>query len=83
MLVIILKDLPQEFMFAVMDGFDDVFVVSREVEKASAFARGPEFGEYILAGQGHKVVSRVEAEEGSEMTKDPGCVVLKLEVVFC
>jgi hypothetical protein len=49
MRVVVLQDLAEEFMFGVVYGFDDVFVVSREIKEAPALARRAELGEDVLA----------------------------------
>lgn len=36
--IVFAQDLPEQFMFGVMYGFDDVFVVTREVEEAPTFS---------------------------------------------
>ena len=48
--IVVLQDFAEEFVFGVMYGFDDVLVISREIEKASALAGGAELGEDVLAG---------------------------------
>jgi len=47
--VVVLQYLPEELVFGVVDGFDDVFVVSREIEEASALARGAKLGKNVFA----------------------------------
>jgi hypothetical protein len=42
-LVIVLKDFAEEFVFGMVYGFDDVLVISREVEEAATFAGRSEF----------------------------------------
>ena len=49
----------EELVFGVVDGLDNVFVVSREVEEAAAFAWRTKLREYIFARQRHQVVRRV------------------------
>jgi hypothetical protein len=49
MVVVILEDLSQEFMFGVMNSLDDVLVITREVEKAATLARGAQLGKDVLA----------------------------------
>ncbi len=44
MIIILAKNFSKEAMLGVMDGFDDELVVSREIEKAPAFAWGAELG---------------------------------------
>ena len=48
---ILMKDFPQEFVFCMMNGFDDVFVISREVKEAATFSWRSKFGEDVFAGQ--------------------------------
>jgi hypothetical protein len=50
MVVVILQYLPQELVLGVVNGFDDVLVVSGEIEKAAALARRAELREDVLAG---------------------------------
>jgi hypothetical protein len=40
----------KKFMLGVMNGFDDVFVIPREIKEASAFPWGSKLGEYVFAG---------------------------------
>lgn len=70
-------------MFTVMDGLDDVFIVSRIVKKAPTFPRGSELGEDVLAGERHEIVCGVKAENCTQMSEYPRCVVFELEVVLC
>ena len=49
-------------MLSVVDGLDDVLIVSREVEEATTLSRRAQFGKDIFAGEGHQVVCRVKAE---------------------
>ena len=51
MVVVVLQDLPQKLMLGVMDGLDDVLVISREIEKAATLSRGAELGKDVFAGQ--------------------------------
>jgi len=37
--VVFLEDFSEEFVFGVVDRFDDVLIIAREVEEAAAFAR--------------------------------------------
>ncbi len=62
MIVVFAKNFSKEAVLGMVDGLDDKFVISREIEKASAFARGPELGKNVFAGEGHEVVCRVETE---------------------
>jgi hypothetical protein len=47
--VVVLQDFAEEFMFGVVYGLDDVFVVPREIEEASALSRRAKLGEDVLA----------------------------------
>jgi hypothetical protein len=38
MVVVLLQDLPKELMFGMVDGLDDVLVVSGEIEETAALA---------------------------------------------
>lgn len=73
---------PQEFVFGMVDGLDDILVVPGEVEEAATFTRGAEFREYILAGQRHEVVRGVELEFCSQVSEHPRRIVFEFEVVF-
>lgn len=57
--VIFRQDLSEELVLGMVDGFDDILVVAREVEEATTFARRTELGEDVLAGEGHQVVGRI------------------------
>jgi len=48
--VVFAEYLPQELVFCVMYGLDDVFVISREVEETTAFAGGTQFGKDVFTG---------------------------------
>ena len=61
-LIVFGQNFPQDLVFGVVNGLDDIFVVSREVEEATTFTRRAQFGEDILAGKGHEVVGRVKTE---------------------
>ena len=47
--VVILQYLPKELVFSVMDGLDNVLVVSREIEKAAALAGRAKLRKNVLA----------------------------------
>jgi hypothetical protein len=47
--VVVLQDLPEELVFGVVYGFDDVFVVSREIEEAAALAGRAKLGKDVFA----------------------------------
>lgn len=48
--VVVLQDFAEKFVFGVVYSFDDVLVISGEIEKASALARRAELGKDVLAG---------------------------------
>ena len=50
-IIVILQYLPEEFVLGVVDRFDNVLVISREIEEATAFARRSKLGKNVLAGQ--------------------------------
>ena len=41
--VILRQYLAKQLVFGVVDGFNDIFVIAREVKEATAFARGTQF----------------------------------------
>lgn len=82
MVVVILEDPPEELVLGMVDGLDDVLIVSRKIEKASTLAGRSQFGKNVLASQRHQVVRRVDLERLPQMAEHPGRVVLELEVVF-
>lgn len=43
MVVVIFQNLSKEFVFGMVDSFDDVFVIAGEIEEATALARRAEF----------------------------------------
>jgi hypothetical protein len=47
--VVVLQYLPEELVLGMMYGFDDVLVISREIEEASTLARRAELGKDVLA----------------------------------
>jgi hypothetical protein len=47
--VVVLQDLPEELVFGVVYGLDDVFVVSREIEEAAALAGRAKLGKDVFA----------------------------------
>lgn len=65
-----------------VDGLDDVLVVTREVKEAPAFAGGAQLGQDVLAREGHQIVGRIETELGAKVSEHPRCVVFELEVVL-
>lgn len=69
-------------MLGVVDGLDDVLVVPGEVEEAAALSRRAEFRKNVFAGQRHEIVCGVKSEEGTQVPKYPGRVVLKLEIIL-
>ncbi len=71
-------------MFRVVDRLDDEPVIARKVEERPRLAGRAQLRQDVLGSEGEKVVRRVEVEEVfAQLTKDPGGVVLKLEVVLC
>ena len=70
-------------MFSVVYGFDYVLVVAREIEKASALPRRPEFGENVFTCKRHEIVGGIKVESGPKMSKNPRGVILEFEIVFC
>jgi hypothetical protein len=81
-LVVQWQDLSQKLVLGMVDGLDDVLVVTREVEKAAALSRRAQFRQDILAGQRHQVVGGIEVEPCAQVTEHPRCIVLEFEVVF-
>src|SRR4051812_42504562 len=82
MSIILREDLPKKLVFGMVNGLDDILVVAREVEEAPTFARGAEFGQNVFAGKGHQIIGGIETELGAQVSKDPRCIVLELEIVF-
>lgn len=82
MLEVVLEDLAKKLMLGMVNGLDDVLVVTREVEETAALARRAKFGQYILARQRHEVICWVQSKACAEMAENPRRVVLKLEVVL-
>jgi len=80
--VIVSQYFPQEFVFGMVNGLNDILVVPRKVEEAATFTRRAEFREYVLAGQRHEVVRGIELEFCSQVTKYPRRIVFEFEVVF-
>lgn len=81
--VIILQNLPQELVLAMVNRLDDVLVISRKVEKTSTLSWRSQFRQDIFAGQGHEVIGWIKLELCSQMSKHPRGVVLEFEIVFC
>jgi hypothetical protein len=82
MVIILLENFAEKLMFAVMNGLDDVLVVSRKVEEASTLAGRPKLGKNVLAGEGYQVIGRIQPKRGSKMAEHPRCIVLEFEVVL-
>jgi hypothetical protein len=80
--VVFSQHLAQKFMLGVVDGLDDVLVISRKVKKAAALARGAQLRKDILARQGHEIISWVQTECSSKVAEDPRSIIFKLEVVL-
>jgi hypothetical protein len=51
MVVVILQYFPEEFVFGVVNCFDDVLIISGEIEKAATFAWRTKLRKNVLAGQ--------------------------------
>ena len=49
MVVVVLENLPQELVLSVVNGFDDVLVITREIEKAATLAGRAQLGEDVFA----------------------------------
>lgn len=82
MVVVVLQDPTQKLVFGVVDGLDDIFIISREIEEAAAFTGRSELGKDVFAGKRDKIVGRIQPEDGTKATEDPGCIILELEVVL-
>jgi hypothetical protein len=48
--VILSKNFAHEFVFSMVNGFDNESVIPRVVEKTPAFTRGSQLGENVLVG---------------------------------
>lgn len=83
MMVIVLEDFAEEFVFGMVYGFYDVLVISREVEEAATFAWGSEFRQDVLACQRHEIVGRVKFEMGSQASEYPWCIIFEFEIILC
>lgn len=70
-------------MFGVMNGFDDVLVITGEVEEAAALSGRSQLGEDVFACKGHQVIGWVNLENGSKVSKHPRGIVFELEVILC
>jgi hypothetical protein len=44
MRIVFLEDFPEEFVLGMMDGLDDVFIISGEVEETPTLPRRAQFG---------------------------------------
>ena len=82
MVVVVFENLAQEFVLGVVDGFNDVFVVSGEIEEAATLSRRAKFGQDVLPCERHQIVGRVQPEKSTQMSKDPGRIILELEVIL-
>jgi hypothetical protein len=82
-IIIVFQDLAKKLVLAVMNGFDNVLVIPREVEEATTLPWGPKLGKNVLPSERHQIIGRVQPKKGTKMSKDPGRIVLELEVVFC
>lgn len=82
MSVVILENLAEKLVLAMVNSFDDVLVISGKVEKASTLSRRPELRENVLSCQRHEVIGWIETEARTQMAEDPRSVVLKLEIVL-
>jgi hypothetical protein len=49
MVVVVPEDFAEKFVFGVMNRFDNVLVVSGEIEEAATLSRGTELGQDVLA----------------------------------
>lgn len=82
MFVVIAKDSSKKLVLSMVDGFDDILVISREIEETATLPWGAKFGKYIFTRERHKVISRIQFELCSKTSEYPGCVILEFEVVF-
>ena len=57
MFVVLLEYAPEKLVFAGVDGFDDVFVVAREVEEAFALAGRTQLRQDVLSSLSRRVRS--------------------------
>jgi hypothetical protein len=80
--IIFSEDFAKKLMLGVVNGLDNVLVISGKVKKAAALTRGAQLREYIFARQGHEIISRVQTESISQVAEDPRGIVFELEVVL-
>jgi len=80
--IIVSENFAKKFVFGVMNGLDDVFVVAREIEETARFARGTEFGQDVFRSERNEIVSGIQTKVVAKVAEDPGSVVLELEVVL-
>lgn len=83
MVVVILQNLSQELMLGMMNRFDDIFVISREVKETSTLSGGSQFRKNVFACQRHEIIRRIQLESCPKTSKYPWRVVLEFEVVLC
>lgn len=82
MAIVLGEYFPEEFVFGMVDCFDDVLIIAREVEEATTFAGRSKLGQNVFAGEGHEVVGGIEAEFRSQVSEHPWRIVLELEIVL-
>ena len=82
MIIIMAEDFPKHLVLRVVNRFDDVFIISGEIEKASTLSWRPKFGENVFTRQGHEVIGRINPEYTPKMFEYPGSIVFKLEIVL-
>jgi len=79
--VVLLQDLPQEFVFGMSNRFDDEPIISREVEEGSRFPWRTEFREDVFRSERDEVVGRIEEEVFAQFAEYPWSVIFELEIV--
>ena len=82
-LVVLFQYPSQEFVFGVVNSFDDKPVISREIEERAGLSRGTELGKDVLMGQGDKVIGRVHVKMFlSKYAEYPRSIILEFKVVL-
>lgn len=82
-LVVLLEDRPEEFVFGMRDGLDDEPIIAGKVEEGTRFPRRSQLGENVLGSEREQVVRWIQVEVLlAKVSEYPWRVILEFEVVL-
>lgn len=81
--IILLQHGKKELMLRMTDRLDYKAVVPGKVEERARLARRAQFREDVLGRQREQIVGRIKLKAVfAKITKNPWCIILKLEVIL-